>query len=127
MPRKDHAAYLAYQAEYRKNHLKEYAEWQAEFRRKHPRKRTDYQYRSLYGITLEQYEKECAEQNNLCILCGKAPRGRSIKTQRLYVDHNHKTGKRRGLICNHCNRGLGAFMDEPELLQKAIEYLKRYA
>lgn len=65
-------------------------------------------------------------QRNRCALCGtgitartKAPGDRSA------LDHNHITGAYRGVLCGSCNVGLGNFCDSPELLQKAIDYLKR--
>ena len=51
-----------------------------------------------------------------CVICGS--------DESLVVDHDHKTGKIRGMLCNHCNRGLGHFRDDPELLVFAAEYLK---
>lgn len=51
-----------------------------------------------------------------CVICGS--------DEPLVVDHDHKTGKIRGMLCNHCNRGLGHFRDDPELLQFAAIYLK---
>jgi hypothetical protein len=50
-----------------------------------------------------------------CMICGSE--------EKLVVDHNHKNNIVRGMLCNHCNRGLGHFRDNPELLQKAIYYL----
>lgn len=62
-------------------------------------------------------EKLIAVKNSTteCVICGSE--------ERLVVDHDHKTGKVRGLLCGHCNRGLGHFKDDPELLLFAAQYL----
>lgn len=60
-----------------------------------------------------------AVQDNKCSIC----RAELIKD---YLDHNHKTGQLRGLLCNKCNLGIGYFNDKPELLEKAVEYLKSW-
>jgi len=62
-------------------------------------------------ITLKHNSKNCA-------ICKKETN--------LVVDHDHKTGKVRDMLCNHCNRGLGHFMDDPILLKAAAEYLKNH-
>jgi hypothetical protein len=59
--------------------------------------------------------------SGLCDICGKAPSGRRPW---LYVDHDHATGAFRGLLCGHCNLGLGHFLDNPELMESAITYLR---
>jgi hypothetical protein len=65
-----------------------------------------------------------------CDICGKEDRGGSKnnkhigKINSLVMDHNHDTGKFRGMLCNFCNRGLGNFFDNIENLEKAILYLK---
>ena len=75
-----------------------------------------------YNITVEEYDLLFSKQNGVCAICGKPET--STKTSNLAVDHNHLTGDIRGLLCNKCNRGLGYFEDSPELLYKAIKYLK---
>ena len=82
-----------------------------------------YDLKKSYGITSQDYNKMLEEQNNCCKICGfeYIP-----PAKYLCVDHNHTTGVIRGLLCDKCNRGLGHFNDNQELLVKAIEYLARY-
>ncbi len=72
-----------------------------------------------YGITAEQKEARLAAQGNCCAACGSPNHeGRGWAT-----DHDHKTGLLRGELCNRCNPALGFVKDNPEHLQKLIEYL----
>jgi hypothetical protein len=71
-----------------------------------------------YGITLEEYEKLLEKQGGGCALCGKAK-----KKKPLHVDHCHKTGKVRGLLCPPCNRAVGVLGDSKEALEKVVAYL----
>lgn len=81
-----------------------------------------------YGITLDDYEKMIIFQNGVCSICNKSERrkGKNGKILPLNVDHCHKTGKVRGLLCHLCNVSLGGFQDSEEILLKAINYLKKY-
>jgi len=72
-----------------------------------------------YGITLEQYEAMLESQNGKCAIC----KGDCLTGRNLAVDHDHETGKVRGLLCSKCNQGLGQ-LNNIELLQRAIDYLK---
>lgn len=76
-----------------------------------------------YGLTLADYDALCAAQDGLCALCGQTQGWARLHD--LAVDHNHATGRVRGLLCHKCNVGLGHFEDSVDLLQKAIEYLLR--
>lgn len=76
-----------------------------------------------FGITLEEYETLLTLQNNQCLLCGTS---KCDSGHKLSIDHCHKTGKIRGLLCKACNVGLGNFKDNQEALAKAIEYLKKW-
>lgn len=77
---------------------------------------------SLYGLSEEAFNEMVERSNNLCSICGteftKTGKGR------MAIDHDHATGKVRGLICHNCNIGLGHFKDSIDALERAIEYLK---
>ena len=83
-----------------------------------------------YGITKEDYESLAEAQNHCCAICNKHVSENSIDPRtgncmRLAVDHNHDTGKIRGLLCNQCNRFIGMAMDSVEILKNAIIYIER--
>lgn len=69
----------------------------------------------------EEYEARCESQHHRCAICGK--RGSAGMHQKLYIDHDHRTGQIRGMLCNSCNRALGLFKDDIGLLQMALDYL----
>lgn len=82
-----------------------------------------------YGITLNDYEVIFSRQNGLCEICKKPETQIDKRTGnifRLAIDHNHKTGKIRALLCGHCNTGLGKFKDSSLLLIEASNYLIKY-
>lgn len=70
-----------------------------------------------YGITVEEYDALMAKQGSCCALCGKA-------SKKLDVDHDHDTGKVRGLLCRACNVALGNLGDSVAGLTRALDYLK---
>jgi hypothetical protein len=84
--------------------------------------------RDLHGITGKEYKKMCSEQDNVCAICKN---GETVKykgkIRRLSVDHNHKTGKVRGLLCDDCNKGIGCFHEDIKALEVAIAYLKSHS
>lgn len=73
------------------------------------------------GFTTEDYQRMLLAQKRGCGICGK-PAAYS-KDGRLHVDHDHTTGKVRGLLCDKCNLGIGIFQDNVGLLEGAIDYL----
>jgi hypothetical protein len=77
-------------------------------------------YMKKYGITVEDYNRMFISQGGNCAICNKPDE------RRLCVDHDHDTGKVRELLCNHCNTGLGKFLDSRELLEVAKNYLKKH-
>jgi len=79
------------------------------------------------GCSTNQYRTLFEAQGGRCAICGvgEGHRSRYGKACRLAIDHNHRTGQVRGLLCNNCNRGLGRFKDSIEFLEAAVRYLKR--
>jgi hypothetical protein len=77
--------------------------------------------KKAYGITPEEYELLLDLQLFVCAICGtKEPGGKGM----FAVDHNHDTGDVRGLLCNRCNSGIGMLLEDVNLLQHAIDYLR---
>ena len=84
-----------------------------------------------FNLSLEDYEQIVLRQNGKCLICGDLPKVRTdskgrIK-DRLDVDHCHKTGKVRGLLCHNCNKGLGQFKESLELLKNAVIYMEQFS
>lgn len=80
-----------------------------------------------YGMTIDDYETMLVAQDYVCAICdGENGIHSTHGTQfRLSVDHDHKTGRVRGLLCNNCNRALGLLADNHELVRKALAYIER--
>jgi Recombination endonuclease VII len=79
-----------------------------------------------YGMTADEYDAMLAAQGGVCAICGKAERAPRIRaTRQLSVDHDHKTGVVRGLLCSACNRAIGLIGDDMEVLRNALAYLVR--
>jgi len=82
-----------------------------------------YQRKLKYNLTSEEYELKLIEQNYSCGICNIH---RDDYSKDFSVDHCHKTGKVRSLLCNNCNSGLGFFKDSPSIMKKAITYLDKH-
>ena len=81
--------------------------------------KTIYRYKK-YGITEEFFSNMLQSQNNACAICNRDfIGGTDIK-----IDHDHKTGQVRGLLCHNCNTGLGHFKDNIKIFQSTIKYLE---
>ena len=89
-------------------------------------RKSDYVLKSVYGVEHGWYEKTFETQGKKCAICGRGDSGRN-NSKRLCVDHNHITGKVRGLLCHPCNSGIGKLKDSLTLLHAAIHYLQQHA
>lgn len=78
---------------------------------------------SKYRIRLSDFDRMYEEQDGRCAICNTDPTGTHY--EKLCVDHDHATGKVRGLLCRECNFGLGKFADDPDRLLSAAAYLMR--
>lgn len=104
---------------YEKN-LESLKDYHKKWRDTHKESVRGYSVKGKYGITLEESKELLIRQDHKCALCGIDEAERNIP---FYIDHDHKTGKVRGLLCAKCNTGLGQFNDDVGLLSKAITYL----
>jgi Recombination endonuclease VII len=83
--------------------------------------RDAYHLKRKFGMTMEDYEVLLRSQGGVCAVCF----GPSICGRRYSIDHCHKTGKIRGILCSSCNSGIGLLKDSPEVLENAAAYLRR--
>jgi hypothetical protein len=90
-----------------------------DWHKKHRKKDKNIILKRLYGITLKEYNDFLQSQNGVCKVC-KEP---SKKNRRLCVDHNHKTGEIRGLLCDSCNKALGLLKDDKRTVKNLYVYL----
>ena len=95
-----------------KKYLKEYG-------KNHPDKILNRRYKAVYDITLDDYRNMLNSQGGVCKICKT-----NADKRRLAVDHDHTTGKVRGLLCANCNQALGHFNDDPAIMLVAINYLQ---
>lgn len=99
------------------NKRQEYVErYEEQYRRADRNKKL----KKRYSITVDEYDALHAAQQGICAIC-------KSETDKLVVDHDHNTGKVRGLLCNTCNLGIGGLKDSPTILLSAIDYLETSA
>jgi hypothetical protein len=107
------------QRKYRETHREEVKERNREYRETHREEEKERQRKANYGLTPDKYQVLYKTQNGCCAIC----REPMVK---INIDHDHKTGKVRGLLCERHNRGLGFFQDDIKRLSRAIAYLKAH-
>jgi len=100
------------------NARRRWAAGAGQFKDKH-----SYHIERRYGLTGAQYAAEVAKRGGRCDICGRVPESKSKIGQRLHVDHDHVTGKVRGLLCLSCNMRAGIL--EGKLVQETLDYLQR--
>jgi len=113
--------------------IKAAAQWKKWYEKnKEKRKQYDNEWQLVYryGITRDEFKQMFENQKGLCAICKQPETAidkRSGNIRQLAVDHCHITKKVRGLLCTHCNHGLGKFKDNINILQTAIDYLSNFS
>ncbi len=92
------------------------------YRKKYPERLKNKWYKEQYGISLDIFESKIEEQGNSCEICKKEFNNTIIPC----LDHNHKNGMIRGLLCKKCNSGIAFFNEDNEILLSAIGYLSKW-
>ena len=118
--------YILYSREYEN---RKYVKQRRRKRNKTTKRRNyqrDYMLKRKYGISLDEYNKILKEQNGVCAICGQQERAMSKHgvLNTLAVDHDHETGKVRGLLCYSCNVKLG-YLENIDFMLKAKLYLAK--
>jgi len=94
-----------------------------QWRDKFPRKHKDALLRRFRGTTIDEFEKLFESQGKKCGICESYDPSSKMGW---LLDHCHKSTKNRGILCLYCNSGIGYFRDNIEIMQKAIEYIRKY-
>lgn len=125
--RKWRESHRDYYKSYRKKHKEKIVtgiyKWRKNNKDKMQRIALKVNLRRNHGITPNEYSDMLTKQNGRCAICGNPA---SEYKRKLHVDHNHVTGKNRGLLCVRCNYGLGCFKENVSFLDRAKEYLTFY-
>lgn len=115
----------AAQSLYYQKHKLERRSYDQAYYRRNPDKWRDEQLRRKFGITIENYRIILDQQDGKCLICLRS--AADFPGQRwLAVDHCHATGQIRGILCHSCNRAVGLFQDNPDLMIKAAQYVQRF-
>lgn len=94
-------------------------------RTRNSRYRKQYMLKEKYGITVEDYNDLLSKQEGRCAICRRLPIEDPMGHD-LAVDHDHETGRIRGLLCRHCNIGIGKLGDNISGLELALAYLRKH-
>lgn len=116
-------SYLAATRRWQENNRERDRANKARWRATHKTHRRDVNLRYNHGITLEEYNVLLKKQGGRCAICRRPPNKKGTLTSVLAVDHNHKTGALRGLLCNICNRYIGYIKESKRTLDRAKKYL----
>ena len=104
---------------YKQNNREKFNAYNRDYMQRNKEKRESSRIQRTYGLSPDDFNKRLLDQDGVCAICQQE----CTRFGRLSVDHDHKTGEVRGLLCNNCNKGLGIFKDEIKRFERAIKYL----
>lgn len=113
-------------ADWAKNHPESSRKRGKRYNRLHPERRADSKLRLRYGISLEAYEVLLESQDGKCAICRTTEPGLPGRDTRFCVDHDHITGRVRGLLCKKCNLAVAYMRDRVEVAEALVGYLERF-
>lgn len=97
---------------------------QAQYRKRNPAVPWNSHLRRTYGISAADYDAMLKAQGGGCAICGKTHASKGVRN-RFAVDHDHTTGRVRGILCHGCNRAIGILGDDTDGVRRALIYLER--
>ncbi len=107
---------------YYRNNTRKILDYESQCRKDNPERYKDKDLRKLYGIGYEQYSQMHTSQSGRCAICTN-----EFKSgKETHVDHDHKTGQVRQLLCSSCNTGIGYLKEDPVIISRALEYLNKW-
>jgi hypothetical protein len=115
-----------YNMRYRQKNRERCREWRRRYAVKHPTWQRAKALWVRYKLTLIQWDRMFKKQGGVCAICKRLTKNPG-KGKPLVVDHDHLTGKVRGLLCHNCNLTLGKFEDRPEWFENIARYLRVHA
>ena len=102
--------------------------YQLSYREKNREILGDKERQRRFGITRQEYAEMFHRQNGVCAICSQPETATRLgKVKALSVDHNHKTGSVRGLLCSDCNTGIGKLKEDRNIFLSAIQYLDEHS
>lgn len=107
----------------------DWAKYMREYRKVRPGVFKNQDLRKSFGMSYEDYMFLLAQQNFVCAICDRGERvinPATGDTRHLAVDHDHATGRVRGLLCTSCNTGIGKFGESLELVRRVVDYLGKH-
>lgn len=123
MPLIDKAKRREYNRRYRERHPEQIRAWDAQWRQNNKPLIRELNLKRT-GFTTSLFDDALELQAHRCPICRVDLR--TLPPKRVHADHCHLTGQPRGVLCHHCNAGLGCFADDPERLQRALTYLTSF-